>query len=32
MIAIVAVGTVASSLMAKRGAIRRERAALGSQI
>jgi putrescine transport system permease protein len=32
MIAVVAIGTVASSLMAKRGAIRRERAALGAQI
>ena len=32
MIVIVAVGTVASSLMAKRGAVRRERAALGAQV
>ena len=32
MIAIVAIGTVASSLMAKRGALRRERAALGAQV
>ena len=32
MIAIVALGTVASSLMAKRGAVRRERAALGAQV
>jgi putrescine transport system permease protein len=32
MIAIVAVGTIASSLMAKRGALRRERAALGAQV
>jgi putrescine transport system permease protein len=32
MIAIVAAGTIASSLMAKRGAVRRERAALGAQV
>ena len=32
MIAIVALGTVAASLMAKRGALRRERAALGAQV
>ena len=32
MIAIVALGTVASSLIAKRGAMRRERAALGAQV
>jgi putrescine transport system permease protein len=32
IIAIVAVGTIASSLMAKRGAMRRERAALGAQV
>ena len=32
MIAIVAVGTVASSLLAKRGTLRRERAALGAQV
>src|SRR5674476_1091597 len=32
MIAIVAVGTVAASLMAKRGALRRERAAFGAQV
>jgi putrescine transport system permease protein len=32
MIAVVAAGTIASSLMAKRGAARRERAALGAQM
>jgi putrescine transport system permease protein len=32
MIAIVAVGTIASSFLAKRGAVRRERAALGAQV
>ncbi|HEY7229900.1 MAG TPA: ABC transporter permease subunit [Pseudolabrys sp.] len=32
MIAIVALGTIASSLMVKRGASRRERAALGAQV
>jgi putrescine transport system permease protein len=32
MIAIVAAGTIASSLMAKRGALRRERAAFGVQV
>jgi putrescine transport system permease protein len=32
MIAIVALGTVAASLLAKRGALRRERAALGAQV
>jgi putrescine transport system permease protein len=32
MIAIVAVGTIAASLMAKRGAVRREREALGVQV
>jgi putrescine transport system permease protein len=32
MIAIVALGTVAASLTAKRGALRRERAALGTQV
>ena len=32
MIAIVALGTVAASLMAKHGALRRERAALGAQV
>ena len=32
MIAVVAVGTVAASLLAKRGALRRERAALGAQV
>jgi putrescine transport system permease protein len=32
MIAIVALGTVASSLIAKRGVMRRERAALGAQV
>jgi putrescine transport system permease protein len=32
MIALVAVGTIAASLMAKRGAMRRERAALGAQV
>jgi len=32
MIAIVALGTVASSLIVKRGVIRRERAALGAQV
>jgi putrescine transport system permease protein len=32
MIAFVAFGTVASSLIAKRGAVRRERAALGAQV
>jgi hypothetical protein len=32
MIAIVAAGTIISSLMIKRGAARRERAALGAQI
>jgi putrescine transport system permease protein len=32
MIAIVAVGTVLSSLMAKRGAVRRRQAALGAQV
>jgi putrescine transport system permease protein len=32
MIAIVAVGTIAASLTAKRGAVRRERAALGAQV
>jgi putrescine transport system permease protein len=32
MIALVAIGTIAASLMAKRGAVRRERAALGAQV
>ena len=32
MIAVVAIGTLASSLMAKRGAAERERAALGAQV
>ena len=32
MIALVAIGTIAASLMAKRGAERRERAALGAQV
>jgi putrescine transport system permease protein len=32
MIAIVAMGTIAASLIAKRGAVRRERAALGAQV
>ena len=32
MIVFVAVGTVASSLIAKSGAVRRERAALGAQV
>jgi putrescine transport system permease protein len=32
MIAVVALGTIAASLMAKRGAVRRERAALGAQV
>jgi len=32
MIALVAIGTIAASLMAKRGAMRRERAALGAQV
>jgi putrescine transport system permease protein len=32
MIAIVAAGTIAASLMAKRGALRREHAALGAQV
>jgi len=32
MIAIVAIGTIISSLMAKRGAVRRRRAALGAQV
>ena len=32
IIAIVAAGTVVSSLMTKRGAARRERAALGAQV
>ena len=32
MIAVVAVGTIAASLMAKRGAARRDRAALGAQV
>jgi putrescine transport system permease protein len=32
MIAVVAVGTIAASLIAKRGAVRRERAALGAQV
>jgi putrescine transport system permease protein len=32
MIAVVAAGTIAASLMARRGALRRERAALGAQV
>jgi hypothetical protein len=32
MIAVVALGTIVSSLMAKRGMDRRERAALGAQV
>jgi putrescine transport system permease protein len=32
MIALVAIGTIAASLMAKRGAVQRERAALGAQV
>jgi len=32
MIALVAIGTIAASLMAKHGAMRRERAALGAQV
>jgi putrescine transport system permease protein len=32
MIAVVAVGTIASSLITKRGAARRQRAALGAQV